>query len=319
MPRLLASLLASLLAASAFAQSYPSKPVRVIVPYGPGGSTDLNGRAIAAKLQEALGQSFVVENKPGASAMIGAAEVARAAPDGHTLLVGSPQPIILNPLFFKEMPYAAETAFAPVAITLLSPNYILVDPSTPVHTVPDLIAWAKANPGKVFYASSGNGSSGHLTGLLLNKLGGIDMQHIGYKGSAGAVADVIAGRIPVLIDQPVPAISHVRAGKLRAVATGTVTRVPALPNLQTVQEQGLAGFESSTWFGFFAPAGTPRTAIDRLWGEIQKIVKMPDVRDKFEPAGYLMGSIGPDEAAAKIRTERGKWTQLVREAGVKPE
>ncbi len=319
MPRLLASLLASLLAASAFAQSYPSKPVRVIVPYGPGGSTDLNGRAIAAKLQEALGQSFVVENKPGASAMIGAAEVARAAPDGHTLLVGSPQPIILNPLFFKEMPYAAETAFAPVAITLLSPNYILVDPSTPVHTVPDLIAWAKANPGKVFYASSGNGSSGHLTGLLLNKLGGIDMQHIGYKGSAGAVADVIAGRIPVLIDQPVPAISHVRAGKLRAVATGTVTRVPALPNLQTVQEQGLAGFESSTWFGFFAPAGTPRTAIDRLWGEIQKIVRLPDVRDKFEPAGYLMGSIGPDEAAAKIRTERGKWTQLVREAGVKPE
>ena len=217
------------------------------------------------------------------------------------------------------MPYNAETAFTPVAITLLSPNYIIVDPSTPVHTVADLISWAKANPGKVFYASSGNGSSGHLTGLLLNKLGGIDMQHIGYKGSAGAVADVIAGRVPVLIDQPVPAISHVRAGKLRAVATGTTTRVPALPNLQTVQEQGLAGFESSTWFGFFAPAGTPRAAIDRLWGEIQKIVKMPDVREKFEPAGYLMGSIGPDEAAARIKAERGKWSQLVREAGVKPE
>ena len=315
----LAIALLAALALPAAAQTYPSKPVRVIVPYGPGGSTDLNGRAISAKLQEVLGQSFVVENKPGASAMIGAAEVARAAPDGHTLLVGSPQPIILNPLFFKEMPYAAETAFAPVAITLLSPNYILVDPSTPVHTVGDLIAWAKANPGKVFFASSGNGSSGHLTGLLLNKLGGIDMQHIGYKGSAGAVADVIAGRVPVLIDQPVPGISHVHAGKLRAVATGTTTRVPALPNLQTVQEQGLAGFESSTWFGFFAPAGTPRAAIDRLWGEIQKIVKMPDVRDKFEPAGYLMGSIGPDEAAAKIKAERGKWTQLVREAGVKPE
>lgn len=303
----------------AAAQPYPAKPVRVIVPYGPGGSTDLNGRTIAAKLQEALGQPFVVENKPGASAMIGAAEVARAAPDGHTLLVGSPQPILLNPLFFKEMPYAAETAFAPVAITLLSPNYIFVDPSAPVHTVQDLIAWAKANPGRVFFASSGNGSSGHLTGLLLNKLGGIDMQHIGYKGSAGAVADVIAGRVPVLIDQPVPGISHVRAGKLRAVATGTTMRVPALPNLQTAQEQGLAGFESSTWFGFFAPAGTPRAAIDRLWGEIQRIVKLPDVRDKFEPAGYLMGSIGPDEAVAKIRAERSKWSALVREAGVKPE
>ena len=319
MRTLLCLALTALASLGAAAQAYPSKPVRVIVPYGPGGSTDLNGRSIAAKLQEALGQPFVVENKPGASAMIGAAEVARAAPDGHTLLVGSPQPILLNPLFFKEMPYAAETAFAPVAITLLSPNYILVDPSTPVHTVQDLIAWAKANPGRVFFASSGNGSSGHLTGLLLNKLGGIDMQHIGYKGSAGAVADVIAGRVPVLIDQPVPGIGHVRAGKLRAVATGTAMRVPALPNLQTVQEQGLAGFESSTWFGFFAPAGTPRAAIDRLWGEIQKIVKLPEVRDKFEPAGYLMGSIGPDEAAAKIRAERGKWSALVREAGVKPE
>jgi tripartite-type tricarboxylate transporter receptor subunit TctC len=145
------------------------------------------------------------------------------------------------------------------------------------------------------------------------------MQHIGYRGSAGAVTDVIAGRVPVLVDQPVPAITHVRAGKLRAIGTGTTSRVPALPNVPTVQEQGVAGFESTTWFGFWAPAGTPRAVIDRLWGEIAKVAQMPDVRDKFEPAGYVMAAIGPDAAAAKVRADRAKWTQLVREAGVKPE
>ena len=308
-----------LIALSAHAQVFPAKAVRIVVPYGPGGSTDLTARTIGNKLQESLGQPFIIENKPGASAQIGATEVAKSAPDGYTLLLGSPQPLILNPLFFKDMRYDAENGFTPVAITLLSPNYIMVDPSTPVHSVQDLIAWAKANPGKVFYASSGSGSTGHLTGLLLNRLGGIDMQHIGYKGSAGAVADVIGGRVPVLIDQPVPGVSHVRAGKLRAIATGTTTRVPSLPNVPTVQEQGVAGFESTTWFGFWAPAGTPRPAIDRLWNEIRRIVTLPDVKDKFEPAGYLMAAIGPDEAAAKVRADRAKWTQLVREAGVRPE
>jgi len=316
---LFAFLAIALLSFFAQAQPYPSKPVRIVVPYGPGGSTDLTARTVGAKLQEALGQPFVIENKPGASAQIGAAEVAKSPADGYTLLLGSPQPLILNPLFFKEMRYDAARGFTPVAITLLSPNYILVDPSTPVHTIQDLVSWTKANRGKVFYASSGTGSTGHLTGLLLNKLAGIDMQHIGYKGSAGAVADVIAGRVPVLIDQPVPGISHVRAGKLRALATGTAQRVPALPNVATVQEQGVAGFESSTWFGFFAPAGTPRPAIDRLATEMQRIVRLPDVRDKFEPAGYVMAAIGPDEAAAKVAADREKWTQLVREAGVKPE
>jgi len=317
--RITVALLWLALAHAAHAQTYPSKPVRVVVPYGPGGSTDLTGRTISNKLQAALGQPFVVENKPGASAQIGAAEVAKSAPDGYTLLVGAPQVFILNPLFFKDMRYDAENGFTPVAITLLSPNYIMVDPSTPVHTVQDLVGWAKANPGKVFYASSGSGSTGHLTGLLLNRLGGIDMQHIGYKGSAGAVADVIGGRVPVLIDQPVPGISHVRAGKLRAIATGTTTRVPILPNVATVQEQGVAGFESTTWFGFWAPAGTPRPVIDRLWNEIRKVVFLPDVRDKFEPAGYLMAAIGPDEAAAKVRADREKWSRLVKEAGVLPQ
>ena len=308
-----------LFAAGAGAQGYPVKPVRVIVPYGPGGSTDLTGRTVSQKLQEVLGQPFVVENKPGASAQIGAAEVAKAAPDGYTLLVGAPQMFIINPLFFKEMRYDAENGFAPIAITLLSPNYILAHPDLPARNLQELIAYVKARPGKVNYASSGIGSSGHLTGLLLNKLAGIDMQHIGYKGSAGAVQDTLSGQVQVLIDQPVPGISHVRAGKLRAIAVGTAARVPALPDVPTVREQGVADFESSTWFGFWAPAGTPKPVIDRLWGEIQKIMKMPDVQDKFAPAGYIPTAISPEDTAALVKSDREKWTRVAREAGIKPE
>jgi tripartite-type tricarboxylate transporter receptor subunit TctC len=306
-------------AAATGAQTYPTKPVRVIVPYGPGGSTDLTGRTVSQKLQEALGQPFVVENKPGASAQIGAAEVAKAAPDGYTLLVGAPQMFIINPLFFKDMRYDAENGFTPIAITLLSPNYILAHPDLPAKNLQELIAHVKANPGKVNYASSGVGSSGHLTGLLLNKLAGIDMQHIGYKGSAGAVQDTLSGQVQVLIDQPVPGISHVRAGKLRAIAVGTSTRVPALPDVPTVHEQGVADFESSTWFGFWAPAGTPKAIVDRLWGEIQKIMKMPDVQDRFAPAGYIPTAISPEDTAARVKADREKWTRVAREAGIKPE
>lgn len=313
------ALAALCLAATASSQTYPSKAVRVIVPYGPGGSTDLNGRTVSQKLQEALGQPFVVENKPGASAQIGAAEVAKAPPDGYTLLVGAPQIFIINPLFFKESRYDAENGFAPIAITLLSPNYVLAHPSLPAKNLQELIAHAKANPGKVNYASSGVGSSGHLTGLLLNKLAGIDMQHIGYKGSAGAVQDTLAGQVQVLIDQPVPGISHVRAGKLRALAVGTAMRVPALPDVPTVQEQGVADFESSTWFGFWAPAGTPKPVVDRLWGEIQKVMKMPDVQERFAPAGYIPTAISPEDTAARVRADREKWARVAREAGIRPE
>jgi tripartite-type tricarboxylate transporter receptor subunit TctC len=311
--------LALCFATAAPAQNYPSKPVRVIVPYGPGGSTDLTGRTVSQKLQEALGQPFVVENKAGASAQIGAAEVAKAAPDGYTLLVGAPQVFIINPLFFKDMRYDAENGFTPIAITLLSPNYILAHPGLPANTLQELIAHAKANPGKVNYASSGVGSSGHLTGLLLCKLAGVEMQHVGYKGSAGAVQDALAGQVQVLIDQPVPGISHVRAGKLRALAVGTAMRVPALPDVPTVQEQGVPDFESSTWFGFWAPAGTPKPIVDRLWAEIQKIMKMADVQDKFAPAGYIPTAISPEDTAARIKADREKWTRVAREAGIKPE
>lgn len=306
-------------ATAAPAQTYPAKAVRVIVPYGPGGSTDLNGRTVSQKLQEAFGQPFVVENKPGASAQIGAAEVAKAAPDGYTLLVGAPQVFIINPLFFKESRYDAENGFTPIAITLLSPNYIMAHPALPAKTLQEMIAYAKANPGKVNYASSGVGSSGHLTGLLLNKLAGIEMQHIGYKGSAGAVQDTLAGQVQVLIDQPVPGISHVRAGKLRGLAVGTAARVWATPDIPTVQEQGIADFESSTWFGFWAPAGTPKPVVDRLWAEIQKIMKMPDVQDKFAPAGYIPTAISPEDTAARVKADREKWTRVAREAGIKPE
>lgn len=314
-----AALAALLLPGAALAQAWPSKTIRMIVPYGPGGSTDLTGRVIGEKLQQALGVSVVVENRAGASGQIGAAEAAKAPPDGYTLLVGAPQIVVLNPLFFKDMRYDAVNGFAPISIAILSPNYIMVHPDTPVHSVRDLIGWAKANPGKVFFASSGFGSTGHLTGLLLNKLGGIDMQHIGYKGSAGAVTEVIAGRVPVLVDQPVPGIAQVRAGKLRAIGVGTMTRVPALPEVPTVLEQGVAEFESATWFGFFAPRGTPQPILDRLTLEVQKAMKLADVQSKFVPSGYVPVGLSQAESAARIEADRKKWTALAVEAGVKPQ
>ncbi|HEY5637554.1 MAG TPA: tripartite tricarboxylate transporter substrate binding protein [Burkholderiales bacterium] len=320
MNRILVALLAALLVpGAAFAQAWPSKPIRMIVPYGPGGSTDLTGRVIGEKLQQALGVSIVVENRAGASGQIGAAEAAKAAPDGYTLLVGAPQIVVLNPLFFKDMRYDAVNGFSPISIAILSPNYIMVHPETPVHSIRDLIGWAKANPGKVFFASSGFGSTGHLTGLLLNKLGGIDMAHIGYKGSAGAVTEVIAGRVPVLVDQPVPGIAQVRAGKLRAIGVGTTTRVPALPEVPTVMEQGVADFESATWFGFFAPRGTPQPILDRLTLEVQKAMKLADVQSKFVPSGYVPVGLSQAESAARIEADRKKWTALAVEAGVKPQ
>lgn len=305
--------------AAAQTAPWPSKPIKLVVPYAPGGTTDVVARMVAEYLGQKLGQNIIVDNKPGKGAMVGTALVAKAAPDGYTLLVGAPQIVVLNPLFFKDMRYDAVNGFSPISIAILSPNYIMVHPETPVHSIRDLIGWAKANPGKVFFASSGFGSTGHLTGLLLNKLGGIDMAHIGYKGSAGAVTEVIAGRVPVLVDQPVPGIAQVRAGKLRAIGVGTTTRVPALPEVPTVMEQGVADFESATWFGFFAPRGTPQPILDRLTLEVQKAMKLADVQSKFVPSGYVPVGLSQAESAARIEADRKKWTALAVEAGVKPQ
>jgi tripartite-type tricarboxylate transporter receptor subunit TctC len=298
---------------------YPSKPIRIIVPYTPGGSTDLNARVVGAKLNEAFGQPVIVENRAGAAATIGTEAVARAAPDGHTLLLGSVQPLVLNPIAFRNLRYDPDRDLTPIVINLLVPNYILVHPSVPARNLKELIAFVKRNPGKVSFASSGIGTTGHLSGLLLAQMASLNMEHIGYKGSAPATTDVVAGQVPILVDQPVPSISFVRSGKLRAIAAGTTTRIAVLPELPTAAEQGLAGYESSTWFGFFAPAGTQRAVVDRLYTAIARIMQMPDVRDKFEPQGYAPIAMDAKDAAQRIAADRAKWTKLMRAAGMEPQ
>ena len=315
------ALIATVVAAEneARAQAYPSKPIRIIVPYVPGGSTDLNARVVGAKLSEALGQPVIVENRAGAAATIGTEAVVRAAPDGYTLLLGAVQPVVLNPIAFRNLRYDPDRDLAPIIINLLVPNYILVHPSVPARDLKALIAFVKSNPGKVSFASSGIGTTGHLSGLLLAQMASLTMEHIGYKGSAPATTEVVAGQVPILIDQPVPSINFIRSGKLRAIAAGSAQRIAVLPDLPTAAEQGLAGYESSTWFGFFAPVATPRAVIERLHATIARIMQMADVRDKFEPQGYAPVALNPAEAAARIVSDREKWGRLMRAAGMEPQ
>ena len=305
------------LVTEAWAQSYPTRPIRIIVPYTPGGSTDLLGRTVAAKLTEAWGQTVIVENRPGASAIIGTEVTVKSAPDGYTFMVAAPQPIVLNKILFKNLKFDPENDLVPISINLLVPNYIVVHPSVPVKNLKELIAFVKANRGKVSYASSGSTSTGHLTGLLLNRMAGIDMEHIGYKGSAPATSETLGGHVPILIDQPVPSIEHVRTGKLRAIAVGTAQRVEAMPNVPTARESGLPDFESSTWFGFVAPKATPAEIIARLHGEFARIMTLPDVREKFLPQGYIPVSLNTEEARKRIASDREKWGRVIAETGIK--
>lgn len=313
------TLLAFAVHGPAVAQDYPVKPIRIIVPYVPGGSTDLNARVVGAKLSEMHGQPVIVDNRAGASATIGTEAVARAAPDGYTLLLGSVQPLILNQLAFRNLRYDPERDLTPVAINLLVPNYIVVHPSVPAKNLKEFIAFAKKNPGKLSFGSSGIGTTGHLSGLLLNQMAGINLEHVGYKGSAPATVETVGGQIAVLVDQPVPSITHVRSGRLRAIATGGLVRMSALPDLPTADEQGLVGYDSSTWFGFFAPAGTPAPVLNKLFESIRRIMAMPDVKDKFAPQGYDPVAIGPQDAIAKIRADREKWGKLMKSAGIEPQ
>lgn len=298
-------------------QAYPARGLRIIVPYAPGGSTDMLGRLAGGKLNEAWGQPVVIDNRPGASAVIGTEVAVRSPADGYTLMVIAPQPIVLNKILFKNLKFDPENDLTPISINLLVPNYIVVHPSVPAKNLKELIAFAKANRGKVSYASSGNTSTGHLTGLLLNKMAGLEMEHIGYKGSAPATADTLGGHVPILIDQPVPSLEQVRLGKLRAIAVGTAQRVEAMREVPTVREAGLPDFESSTWFGFAAPKGTPPDIIAKLYAELARIMALAEVKEKFLPLGYIPVSMNTEEARKRIAADREKWGRVIAETGLK--
>jgi tripartite-type tricarboxylate transporter receptor subunit TctC len=315
--RLALALLATLaVPLAAHAQAWPARqPIRFVVVYPPGGASDVTARLIGAKLSESLGQSVVIENKPGANGIIATDYVAKAAPDGYTILMANLGPNAINPVVYKKLPYDATKDFAAVTLTTIVPQVIVVNPALPINSIPELVAYAKANPDKLRFASAGNGSSNHLSGELLNTMAGIKMQHIPYKGDAPGMVDVIAGTVDVALPTVIAGMPHVKSGKLRPIAVTSSKRVASLPDVPTVAES-VPGFESVSWGGVMAPAGTPPEIIGRLNAEILKILKMPDVAEKLNDLGAEIVGSTPQEFDTYVADEIAKWGKVARDNNV---
>jgi len=299
--------------AFAQAQTWPSKqPIKFIVVYPPGGASDVTARLIATKLSESIGQSVNVENKPGANGIIATEFVAKSAPDGYTLLMANLGPNAINPVIYKKLPYDAIKDFSAITLTTIVPQFIVVSPSLPIYSVNDLISYAKANPGKVTFASAGNGASNHLSGELFNAMAGIKMQHIPYKGDAPGLVDVMAGQVNVALPTAIAAAPHVRSGKLRALAVTSTKRLPSFPDVPTVAET-LPGFEAVSWGGVMVPAGTPQPIINRLNTEILNILKMPDIAEKLNGLGAEIVGSSPQQFDAYVKSEIAKWGKVARD------
>src|SRR5580765_3065963 len=309
--------LAALAISAAHAEVYPAKPIRMIVAYPPGGGTDIVGRTIAQKLGETLGQSVVVENRGGASGNIGTELAARAAPDGYTILMGNVAPNAINVSLFKDLPFDPVADFAPVSLVASTPNILVVHPSTPARTVKEVIALAKAKPGTLNFASAGMGSSSHLAGELFRILAGAEIVHVPYKGAGPAMVDVLSGQVQLYFATMPAAMPHVKAGKLAPVAVTSARRSQALPDLPTIAESGVPGYEESTWYGVLAPAHSPDAAIARLHESVVKILGDAALRAKLADQGFEPVGDSPKEFAAYIRSEIAKWGKVIRDAGIR--
>ncbi len=302
----------------AYAQSFPSKQITIIVPASPGGAIDLAARLIGQKLTEAWGQPVVVDNKAGATGIIGTDAVAKAAPDGHTLaLVASSHAI--NPSMVKKLPFDTVKSFEPVVLTHVVPLVLVVSNTLPVKSVKELIAYGKANAGKLTFASSGSGGAPHFSGELFKTMAGIDMTHVPYKGSTLAHPDLLSGRTSMMFDTVAAIKTQIAANNVRALAVTTAKHVSVLPNLPTMAEAGLPGYETSTWGGILAPAGTPKATVAKLNAEINKILAMPDVRKKLEDAGLDVGGGSSQQFTDFIGTEMTKWAKVAKDSGIQPE
>ena len=312
---LLVGLAFASLAGVSHAQAWPSKPIRWIVPFAPGGTTDILARTIAEKLTPALGKPVIVENNPGAGGSVGATQTAKAAPDGYTIMGGTISTHAINASLYKQLPYDPVKDFVPITLIARVPNLLVVNPEVPAKSVKELIALLKANPGKYTFASSGNGTSQHLSGELFKSMAGVDMQHIPYKGSPPALQDVVGGQVTMTFDNITTAWPLAKAGKLRPLAVTTAKRSPIAPDVPTLAESGLAGYEVGSWQGVFAPAGTPPDVVKRLNTEIVKIINMPDVRAKLEALGAEPVGNSSDEFATIVKSEVAKWAKVVKESG----
>ena len=312
-----AAALAALLLQPASA-AWPEKQISLVVPWAAGGTTDILARTVADQLGRALGQPVLVENKAGASGNIGSLAVVRAKPDGYTILFGSMSTHAMNPALMPNMPFKGVADFAPIGMLAFALNTLVVHPSIPANNVKELIAWAKANPGKLAYASAGAGSTNHISAVLLEKLGGIEMLHVPYKGGAPAVTDTVAGQTQLLFSAGTQTLPHVKAGKLKLLAVTEAKRSQLLPDVPTVGET-LPGYELAVWYGAFAPPGTPREIVQRLNAEINKIMQSPEVKAKMSAIGVDTATTTPEQFGAILAADEARYTKLIREFGIKGE
>ena len=306
-------------AAGAYAQqTYPTRAVRLIVPSAPGGGTDISARLIAPKLSEYLGEQVIVENRAGAAMMIGGEAVARAAPDGYTLLMGI-STLTVNPAIQKKMPFDAIRDFAPISLVVSLPNILVSHPSLPTKTVKELIAFVKARPGELNFASAGRGSSVHMSMELFLAMTGLKAVHVPYKGSGLAFGDVVAGYVSLMTPSMLSALPHIKSGRMRAYGVTSAKRASGVPDIPTIAEAGVPGYEAVQWFGILAPAGTPREIINKLHSGVVRALQDAELRKRFINDGAEPVGGTPEEFAVLIRSDTAKWAKVIKEAGIKPE
>ena len=310
------ALLASTMAAIAQPTAYPTKPIRIVVAYTPAGATDILARTIGQKLTEAWGQAVIIDNRPGANGNIGTEYAAKATPDGYTLLMVTAGTHGINPGLYRKLGFDAVKDFAPVSLVAMVPNVFVVNNGVPSKDLKEFIAYAKANQGKLNYGSPGNGSTAHLSMELFKSMTGIQMVHVPYKGSAGVLADLIGGQIVVTMDNMPPYVPQVKAGKIRALAVSPTRRSPALPDVPTVAEAGVPGYDSGAWFGLVAPANTPKDLVAKLSRETARILKLPDVSARLADLGAESVGGTPEQFSAHIKAEIAKWAKVIRDANV---
>lgn len=298
------------------ADPYPNKPIRIVVAYTPAGTTDILARIVGQKLNEAWGQPVIVENKPGANGNIGTEYAAKAAPDGYTLLMTTAAPHGVNPSLYRKLGFDAVKDFTGVSLVATVPNALMVNPSLPVKSVKELIAYAKANPGKLSFGSPGNGSTGHMSMELFKSMTGTDMVHVPYKGNAGVMTDLVGGQIQVTLDNLTPYMAQVKSGKIRLLAVSTAKRSQTVPDVPTIAEAGVPGYETGAWFGLVAPAKTPKEIVEKISAETARILKLPDVKQKLmEQSAEPVGNT-PRQFDAFIKSEIAKWAKVIKDAKV---
>jgi tripartite-type tricarboxylate transporter receptor subunit TctC len=315
--RLIVSVAALLFSGVLLAQPYPSKPVRLVVPFAPGGTTDVLARLLGQKLSEGLGQQFLVDNRPGAGGNIGTELAAKAPADGYTLVMSFDGTMAINPSVYRKLPFDAQKDLAPVASVAQVPLLIVVHPGVAAANVAEFVALAKANPKRVNYSSAGHGSTGHLTGELFAARAGIEMVHVSYKGGGQAVQDLLGGQIQMVVTALPTVEGHLKGGKLRALAFTSAKRVPGAPSVPTLAESGYAGFDVLSWYGILAPAGTPREVVGRLNTEINAVLRAPDVRERLAGLGAEPTGGTPEQFAETIRADTARWAKVVADAAIR--